>query len=62
MTLESRVIPGVWLTIVRDIPDDRYAEVWATHCWRTTTPIRLVDDVGRVVREYHPTHRMGFRK
>lgn len=57
MKLQHQVINRLWLTVVDNVPSDRFAELWAHHCWRTTTPIRLVDDDGLVVREFHPKRR-----
>lgn len=57
MSLQYRPIPGMWLTIRTDIPEDRWASIWADWCWKTSAPIRLVDSDGLAVREYHPTKR-----
>ena len=48
-------VVGYWMTIQTDIPDDKWAELWASWCWKTSSPIRLVDmDTGLAEREFHP--------
>lgn len=56
MRLEYRVMPGIWITVQDELPDDGYAETWAKWVWTTKVPIRLVDvDSGLAVREHHPS-------
>lgn len=58
MRIEYKMMPGLWMTVEENIPEDHHAAIWANWCWKTSAPIRLIDcNSGLITREFHPARR-----